>query len=765
MAHSTNGERSQLTVREPWCAGLMRRRTMGAGVDPAITGEPPEERALPRGASVEPDGTRPVTAVDERSRASARRERAASEVVPRCRPAGRRASSSSRVEAGSAERPLSSAPAEHRDVPEGRPRAHGHRRPVDPAVPRRSRSGSLRYWDEDGTFVASVEQRPAGDGRQQRVRLLRRAAVRQRPAALRPPAHRLRQGRRARATRRCAAAGSSAASAGTATACPPRWRPRRSSASRSKARDRRPRASRVQRRLPHLGAASTPRTGSEYVNRQARWVDFEQRLQDPRPRLHGERHVGLQDAVGQGPGLRGLPRAGLLLALRDAAVQHRDPDGRRLPRPPGPGAHRLVRAGRPASRAARSGRRTPWTLPTNLALAVGPDIDYACGRTGSRGERFVLARGPARRTTPRELGGLDQQVGTVQGRRAGRAAATRRCSPSSPSRPARTPSRCSAATSSPPRTAPASSTSPRPSARTTRTSATPPASRPVVTGRRPRPVHRARSRRTQGEHVFEANKPIIRDLKAAPGVRVRHDTYDHSYPHCWRCDKPLVYKAVSSLVREGHAVPGPHGRAEPGDHLGARARQGRLVRQVARQRPRLVDQPQPLLGLADPGVEVRRPGLPAGRRLRLARRARARLRRAPERPAPPVRRRADAAQPGRPDRPSRRCAACPEVLDCWFESGSMPFAQVHYPFENADWFEHHYPGDFIVEYIGQTRGWFYTHARAGDRAVRPAGVPQLRQPRHRARRRRPEDVQEPAQLPGRAARCSTRTAPTRCAGS
>jgi isoleucyl-tRNA synthetase len=50
----------------------------------------------------------------------------------------------------------------------------------------------------------------------------------------------------------------------------------------------------------------------------------------------------------------------------------------------------------------------------------------------------------------------------------------------------------------------------------------------------------------------------------------------------------------------------------------------------------------------------------------------------------------------------------PEVLDCWFESGSMPYAQVHYPFENRDWFESHYPGDFIVEYIGQTRGWFYT---------------------------------------------------------
>ena len=63
----------------------------------------------------------------------------------------------------------------------------------------------------------------------------------------------------------------------------------------------------------------------------------------------------------------------------------------------------------------------------------------------------------------------------------------------------------------------------------------------------------------------------------------------------------------------------------------------------------------------------------------------------------------------------------PEVLDVWFDSGSMPYAQVHYPFENADWFEHHYPGDFIVEYIGQTRGWFYTmHILATALFDRPA---------------------------------------------
>ena len=62
-----------------------------------------------------------------------------------------------------------------------------------------------------------------------------------------------------------------------------------------------------------------------------------------------------------------------------------------------------------------------------------------------------------------------------------------------------------------------------------------------------------------------------------------------------------------------------------------------------------------------------------------------------------------------------------DVLDVWFDSGSMSFAQVHYPFENTDWFDHHFPGDFIVEYIGQTRGWFYTlHILATALFDRPA---------------------------------------------
>ena len=63
----------------------------------------------------------------------------------------------------------------------------------------------------------------------------------------------------------------------------------------------------------------------------------------------------------------------------------------------------------------------------------------------------------------------------------------------------------------------------------------------------------------------------------------------------------------------------------------------------------------------------------------------------------------------------------PDVFDVWFDSASMPFAQVHAPFENGDWFEHHFPGDFIVEYIGQTRGWFYVmHVLATAIFDRPA---------------------------------------------
>ena len=76
-----------------------------------------------------------------------------------------------------------------------------------------------------------------------------------------------------------------------------------------------------------------------------------------------------------------------------------------------------------------------------------------------------------------------------------------------------------------------------------------------------------------------------------------------------------------------------------------------------------------------------------------------------------------------PDDPTGRSTMrrISDILDVWFDSGSMPYAQVHYPFASTEWFEHHYPGDFIVEYIGQTRGWFYTmHILATALFDRPA---------------------------------------------
>ncbi len=209
-----------------------------------------------------------------------------------------------------------------------------------------------------------------------------------------------------------------------------------------------------------------------------------------------------------------------------------------------------------------------------------------------------------------------------------------------------------------------------------------------------------------GQNVFEANKPIIRDLKEA-GVVFRHETYDHNYPHCWRTDQPLIYKAMPSwyvavtkfrdrmveLNKDITWVPSHVGDGIFGNWL-ANARDWNIGRN------RFWGAPIPVWKSDDPnyprtdcygsldelerdfGVrpkELHRPWI-------------------------------DELTRPNPDDPTGKSTMrrVPDVLDCWFESGSMPFCQVHYPFENKDWFDSHFPGDFIVEYVGQTRGWFYT---------------------------------------------------------
>lgn len=219
--------------------------------------------------------------------------------------------------------------------------------------------------------------------------------------------------------------------------------------------------------------------------------------------------------------------------------------------------------------------------------------------------------------------------------------------------------------------------------------------------------------------VFDANEPIIAALKER-GALVSREHYVHSYPHCWRCDTPLIYKAVSSWFVE---VTKFRDRMvelnEQIDWVPERVRDGSFGKWLANahdwsiSRNRFWGSPIPVWKSDDPNyprVDV------YGSLAELQRDFGVR-------PDDLHRPHIDGLTRPNPDDPTGRSTMrrVPEVLDCWFESGSMPFAQVHYPFENKDWFERHYPSDFIVEYIGQTRAWFYTlHVMATALFDRPA---------------------------------------------
>ncbi len=222
-----------------------------------------------------------------------------------------------------------------------------------------------------------------------------------------------------------------------------------------------------------------------------------------------------------------------------------------------------------------------------------------------------------------------------------------------------------------------------------------------------------------GQHVFDANPLVIAALKDIGRV-VRHETWDHAYPHCWRCHKPLVYRAISSwfvevtafrdrmveLNQEISWVPEHVKDGSFGKWL-AHARDWSISRN------RFWGSPIPVWRSDDP----RYPRTDVYGSLDELARAFG------VRPTDLHRPMVDELVRPNPDDPTGQSMMrrVPEVLDCWFESGSMPYAQVHYPFENESWFEHHYPGDFIVEYIGQTRGWFYTlHVLATALFDRPA---------------------------------------------
>ena len=194
----------------------------------------------------------------------------------------------------------------------------------------------------------------------------------------------------------------------------------------------------------------------------------------------------------------------------------------------------------------------------------------------------------------------------------------------------------------------------------------------------------------EGMYVFDANKPILRNLRAGDGPLARvpeeqrailfqEKSYVHSYPHCWRCATPLIYKPVSSwfvsvtkikdrlleLNQQINWIPDNVKDGQFGKWL-ANARDWSISRN------RFWGSPIPVWVSDDPTGKS-------------------------------------------------HMHRISDVMDCWFESGSMSFAQYHYPFENKETFEQHFPCDYIVEYIGQTRGWFYVqHIMATALFDRPA---------------------------------------------
>jgi isoleucyl-tRNA synthetase len=348
---------------------------------------------------------------------------------------------------------------------------------------------------------------------------------------------------------------------------------------------------------------------------------------------------------------------------------------------------------------------TPWTLPSNLALCLGPDIGYALVQDGN--DRYLLAES---RLSAYYRSGNDYQV---LWRMKGKDLAGIQYEPLFPYF-------ASAAEQGAFRTYPAGFVSTEEGTGIVHTApgfgeddarALKGTGIPVIC-----PID-AECRFTEevtgyrGLFVKDADKGIMDELKAK-GKLVRREQILHAYPHCWRCGSPLIYRAIGSwfvdVEKIKHDMIGANNQIYwVPDHIKS-GRFGKWLegaRDWAISRNRYWGNPLPVWRCDDCGKVICVGSRAELKELSGSEPQDLHKQFVDEITIPCAKAVKGAGGKENCEGTMRRV---PEVLDCWFESGAMPYGQNHYPFENREFFEKNFPADFINEGLDQTRGWFYT---------------------------------------------------------